>query len=117
MVSNAARKYESQQVKQVRQTPLVRQQPKGWNRLERALMVVGGAISLLLIITLLSTKISINNRQHDLQDLQARVSRVKNSNSSDRQEIAALTSQASLKRAAHKYGLSDKNSNVRNINR
>lgn len=119
MVSNAARKYEQQSEEQTASVPhrVPSQQPTRWTRFERGLMAIGGVISLLLVITLLSTKIAINNRQHDLQDLQAQVTRVKNSNSSDRQEIADLTSQASLKRAAQKYGLSDKNSNVRNINK
>lgn len=117
MVSNAARKYDQEEVQgeSIAVTPA--NQPVHWNRFERLLMIVGSAITLLLIITLLSTKISINTRQHDLQDLQAKVTQVKNNNASDQQEIADLTSQSSLKRAAHKYGLTDKNSNVRNVNR
>lgn len=117
MVSNAARKYEETevQVPTTQTTPV--NQPVRWTRFERLLMVVGSAVTLLLIITLLSTKISINNRQHDLQDLQAKVSRVKSNNASDQQEISDLTSQSSLKKVAQKYGLSDKNSNVRNVNK
>lgn len=117
MVSNAARKYEK--VSQPRQvtSPQPAEQPVHWSRFERLLMVVGGTITLVLIITLLSTKIAINTRQRNYQDLQAKVTQVKNSNASDRQEIADLTSQSNLKRIAKHYGLSDQNSNVRNVNR
>lgn len=121
MVSNAARKYEEQEQEQEQtiyvDQPQVDSQPVRWSRFERLMLVVGSAVTLLLIITLLSTKVSINNRQHELQDLQSRVARVKNNNASDRQEIADLTSQGSLKKIAQKYGLSDKNSNVRNVNK
>lgn len=117
MVSNAARKYEeTERSTQVTQ-PVPVNRPVHWSRFERLLMVVGSAVTLLLIITLLSTKIAINTRQHDLQDLQAKVAQVKNSNASDQQEIAELTSQSNLKNIAKKYGLSDKNSNVRNVNK
>ena len=61
MVSNAARKYEEEQVPV---TPIDQPQPGvqpvRWSRFERLLMVVGSAVTLLLIIALLSTKISIN---------------------------------------------------------
>ena len=118
MVSNAARNYEEEQVPV---TPIDQPQPGvqpvRWSRFERLLMVVGSAVTLLLIIALLSTKISINTRQHNLQDLQSKVAQVKNNNASDRQEIADLTSQGNLKKIAQKYGLSDKNSNVRNVNK
>ncbi|WP_283587932.1 septum formation initiator family protein [Limosilactobacillus viscerum] len=117
MGSNAARKYEEEETPKRATQVTPANQPVRWNRFERLLMVVGSAITLLLIITLLSTKISINTRQHDLQDLQAKITQVKNNNASDQQEIAELTSQSNLKRAAHKYGLTDKNSNVRNVNR
>lgn len=117
MVSNAARKYEEAKrpTQVTRSVPVNR--PVRWSRFERLLMVVGGAITLLLIIALLSTKIAINTRQRNLQDLQAKVTQVKNSNASDQQEIADLTSQSNLKNIAKKYGLSDKNSNVRNVNK
>ena len=54
--------------------------------------------------------------QH-LQDVQTQISKAKSSNTSSQQEIAELTSQSHLKSAAHKYGLTDKNSNVRNVNK
>ncbi len=69
------------------------------------------------MITLLSTKVAINNQQRHLQDVQTQISKAKNSNISSQQEIAELTSQSHLKSAAQKYGLTDKNSNVRNVNK
>lgn len=117
MVSNAARKFEKKEEPRQSTQVMPANQPVRWSRFERLLMVVGSAVTLLLVISLLSTKVTINSRQHQLQDLQSKITQVKNSNSSDQQEIAELTSQSNLKKAAHKYGLSDKNSNVRNVNK
>ncbi len=118
MVSNTARRLEKKQPQEKRQ-PI--QSPDvnkvSWSPFERLLVTIGSIISLCLVIILLSTKVTINNQQHHLQDLQGRISKVKNSNTSSQQEIAELTSQSHLKAAAHKYGLSDQNSNVRNINK
>lgn len=97
---------------------LPRQETKvHWSLFERLLVVVGGVVTLLLTVSLLSTKNTINNRQHHLQNLQTQISKAKSNNTSLQQEIDDLTSQANLKAAARKYGLSDKNSNVRNIDK
>ncbi|WP_137538413.1 cell division protein FtsL, partial [Escherichia coli] len=95
MVSNAARRYEEEQQEERvvgSAQPQLANQPIRWSKFERLLMVVGSAITLLLIITLLSTKISTNTRQHHLQDLQAKVAQAKNNNASDQQEVDDLTS-------------------------
>ena len=100
MVSNAARQLageqQPQQVprKKTYQQPKISPSPVRW-----------------------STKISINNQQRRLQDTQTQITKAKSSNTSLQQEIAELTTQSHLKSAAHKYGLSDKNSNVRNVNK
>ncbi|WP_289576672.1 cell division protein FtsL [Limosilactobacillus pontis] len=119
VVSNTARELSNEQ-----EAPQRVQQPRpvsvskvAWSPFERSLMIVGSIVTLFLIITLLSTKVTMNSRQHRLQDLQNQITRVKNANTSTHQEIAELTSQSNLKAAAHKYGLSDKISNVRNINK
>ncbi|MCH3927179.1 cell division protein FtsL [Limosilactobacillus sp.] len=118
VVSNTARELKEQP--EIKQTPVQRPaaNPRavGWSPFERLLVTVGGVVTLCLVIALLSTKVAINNQQHHLQDLQSQISKVKNANTSSQQEIAELTSQSHLKAAAHKYGLSDRNSNVRNIN-
>lgn len=118
VVSNTARELSKEQettpVQQVRTVSVTK---VAWSPFERLLMLVGSIVTLFLVITLLSTKVTTNSRQHHLQDLQNQITRVKNSNTSTHQEIAELTSQSHLKAAAHKYGLSDKISNVRNINK
>ncbi|WP_267202084.1 septum formation initiator family protein [Limosilactobacillus kribbianus] len=118
MVSNTARKLKEQpERKQASvQRSAANLRTVLWSPFERLLVIVGGIVTLCLVITLLSTKVAINNQQHHLQDLQSQISKVKNANTSSQQEIAELTSQSHLKAAAHKYGLSDRNSNVRNIN-
>ena len=102
MVSNAARQLAGEQQPQQAPRKKTYQQlkispnPVRWSKFERSLVAVGSLITLCLMISLLSTKIS---------------------NTSLQQEIAELTTQSHLKSAAHKYGLSDKNSNVRNVNK
>lgn len=123
MVSNAARQLAGEQQpqqaprKKTYQQPKISPSPVRWSKFERSLVVVGSLITLCLMISLLSTKISINNQQRRLQDTQTQITKAKSSNTSLQQEIAELTTQSHLKSAAHKYGLSDKNSNVRNVNK
>lgn len=123
MVSNAARQLAGEQQPQQAPRKKTYQQPKispslvRWSKFERSLVAVGSLITLCLMISLLSTKISINNQQRRLQDTQTQITKAKSSNTSLQQEIAELTTQSHLKSAAHKYGLSDKNSNVRNVNK
>ena len=119
VVSNTARELSNEQ-----EAPQPAKQPRpvsvskvAWSPFERSLMFVGSIVTLFLVITLLSTKVTMNSRQHRLQDLQNQITRVNNANTSTHQEIAELTSQSNLKAAAHKYGLSVKISNVRNVNK
>ncbi|MBB1069335.1 cell division protein FtsL [Limosilactobacillus sp. RRLNB_1_1] len=123
MVSNVARQLAGQEQplqmpeKKTYRQPQISPQPVRWSKFERFLVAAGSLITLVLMISLLSTKISINNQQRHLQDVQTQISKAKSSNTSSQQEIAELTSQSHLKSAAHKYGLTDKNSNVRNVNK
>lgn len=123
MVSNAARKLSGAQFqpleeeRQHQQHPRVKPQAVRWSKFERLLVAVGSLVTLVMMITLLSVKVSINNQQRHLQDLQSQITKIKSSNTSSQQEIAELTSQSHLKSAAHQYGLTDKNSNVRNVNK
>lgn len=119
VVSNTARELSNEQEtpQPAKQARPVNASKVAWSPFERSLMVFGSIVTLFLVITLLSTKVTMNSRQHRLQDLQSQITRVKNSNTSTHQEIAELTSQSNLKAAARKYGLSDKISNVRNVNK
>lgn len=119
MGSNTAQKLTNERSKseQPHHRSKVASQRVSWSPFERLLISVCSIVTLFLVITLLSAKVSINNQQHHLQDLQTKISKLNNANTSSQQEIAELTSQEHLKAAAQKYGLSDKNSNVRNINK
>ncbi|MDO4903338.1 MAG: cell division protein FtsL [Limosilactobacillus sp.] len=117
MVSNAARKYQQEEVYVQQQSVSTGSERVGLNAFEKTLYSLGAFATVLLLIVMISTKISINTAQHNLQDLQGQVAQTKNDNASQQQEISDLTSESHLKSVANKYGLSDKNSNVRNINR
>lgn len=122
MVSNAAKNLVDQTVPlregdwQTASAPQVTTQPVSWKQ-EFRLCAVCGAVLLALMGIVVSMKISVTNANHRLQDVQAQVSRVNNDNASERQEIAELTSESHLNHAAKKYGLSDANTSVRNVNK
>lgn len=86
-------------------------------RQEVRLCAVCGAVLLGLMGSVVTMKIAVTNANHQLQDVQARVTTVSNDNASERQEIAELTSESHLNQAAKKYGLSDANTSVRNVNK
>lgn len=123
MVSNTAKRISREQPKTTDPGAQVHRQlgpsvrTVTWSTFEKSLVTVCSILTLCLTITLLSTKNTINNRQHQLQDLQTKVAQAKNDNASYRQAISDLTSDSQLKKAAKKYGLTDQNSNVRNVNK
>ena len=123
MVSNTAKRISRDQPRTTDPGAQVHQQlgpsvkTVTWSTFERGLVTVCSILTLCLTISLLSTKNTINSRQHQLQDLQTKVYQAKNDNASHRQAIADMTSQSQLLSAAKKYGLVDHNSNVRNVNK
>lgn len=123
MVSNTAKRISRDQPRTTDPGTQARQQlgpavkTVTWSTFERALVTVCSVLTLCLTLSLLSTKNTINTRQHQLQDLQTKVYQAKNDNASHRQAIADLTNQSQLRAAAKKYGLVDHNSNVRNVNK
>ncbi|WP_367341883.1 cell division protein FtsL [Limosilactobacillus sp.] len=90
--------------------------PVSWTG-ERRLLAVCGAIVMAMMICLVTTKIEVTSANHQLQNVQAKVSKVSNSNANERQLIAQLTSESNLNRAAKKYGFTDANTSVRNVNK
>lgn len=123
MVSNTAKRISRDQPRTTDPGAQVHQQlgpsvkTVTWSTFERGLVTVCSILTLCLTISLLSTKNTINSRQHQLQDLQTKVYQAKNDNASHRQAIADMTSQSQLRSAAKEYGLVDHNSNVRNVNK
>ena len=121
MVSNTAKRISRDQPRTTDPGAQVHQQlgpsvkTVTWSTFERGLVTVCSILTLCLTISLLSTKNTINSRQHQLQDLQTKVYQAKNDNASHRQAIADMTSQSQLRSAAKKYGLIDINTNVSNV--
>lgn len=120
MVSNAAKNLVNQTTPQQEEWQATPAQPTvpvvSW-RQEIRLCVACGAVLLGMMGAVVTMKIAVTNANHHLQDVQAQVSRVSNDNASERQEIAELTSESHLNQAAKKYGFSDANTSVRNVNK
>ncbi len=86
------------------------------SKFEILLCLVASLVLGWMVVNLISAKITLNAKQEQLQAVQTKVSSVNSSNTSIQQEIAELTSQSHLKKVAQKYGLTDANSSVRNVN-
>lgn len=91
-------------------------QPVQLSKFEYTLISCCTAVLCIMMISLISAKISVNNSQRHLQNIQTKISQVNNSNISQQQEIGDLTSQSNLKKIAKKYNLKDSSTNVRNVN-
>ena len=107
MASNAARKL-NQPTPQLtprpnQPTPQVKshQHRLPFSPFEKILMIFGALIAFSMMIMVVTTQLSV----------------VKQQNVSDQQEVTTLTSQARLEQIAQKYGLTDANSSVRNVNK
>ena len=114
MASNAARKL-NQPTPQLtprpnQPTPQVKshQHRLPFSPFEKILMIFGALVAFSMMIMVVTTQLSVVKQQHRLQNLQ---------NVSDQQEVTTLTSQARLEQIAQKYGLTDANSSVRNVNK
>ena len=122
MVSNAAHNLanNSRETEKAQQRQLIVNSPKGmpvsWAG-ERRLLAICGAIMMVMMVCLVTSKIDVTNANHQLQNVQAKVNQVSNSNPNERQLIAQLTSESNLNRAANKYGFTDANTSVRNVNK
>lgn len=91
--------------------------PVAFSKFEYLLTTCCALVICAMMVTLVSSKISVNNSQRHLQDVQSKISQVNNSNISQQQEIGDATSQSSLQKIANKYNLKDLNTNVRNVNK
>ena len=123
MASNAARKL-NQPTPQLtprpnQPTPQVKshQHRLPFSPFEKILMIFGALIAFSMMIMVVTTQLSVVKQQHRRQNLQTQVANVKQQNVSDQQEVTTLTSQARLEQIAQKYGLTDANSSVRNVNK
>ena len=121
MDENTARELRQQTQPTPAAQPTVTSQPTvgrvPFSKFEILLGVVCTALVAWMVVSLISAKIALNNHQHTLQQVQNQIAKVNSSNTSIQQEIAEATSQANLQKVAKKYGLTDANSSVRNVNR
>ncbi|HJF53584.1 MAG TPA: cell division protein FtsL [Limosilactobacillus coleohominis] len=116
--TNVAKKLtETQPVQQPREATQPQFQPVAISKFEYLLTGCCAFVICAMMISLISAKISVNNSQRHLQNIQTQISKVNNSNISQQQEIGDLTSQSNLQKIAAKYNLNDSNTNVRNVNK
>lgn len=104
-----------QQEQQPNLHPVQRKVPA--SKFEVLLGIVCTAIVAWMVVSVISLKITLTNHQQQLQQVQTKIIKINGSNTSIQQEIAEVTSQSNLQRIAHKYGLTDANSSVRNVNK
>jgi cell division protein FtsL len=116
--TNVARKLtQPRRVEQPQTRPMAQFKPVAISKFEYLLTTCCALVICAMMITLISAKISVNNSQRHLQNVQTKISRVNNSNISQQQEIGDITSQSNLQKVAQKYNLKDSNTNVRNVNK
>ena len=120
MDANTAR-----ELRQVEPTPQPEQQPEFHpvkekvpvSKFEVLLGIVCTVIVAWMVVSVISSKIALTNDQQQFQQVQTKITKINGSNTSIQQEIAEVTSQSNLQRIAHKYGLTDAYSSVRNVNK
>jgi cell division protein FtsL len=127
MADNAAKQYNSQEWQQAVEQPRVAPSPQvapnqaplkvSWSRFEKILVTACGLVLTFMMVTLVSTKITLTNNQHQLQNVNTKITKISNKNSSAKQVISELTSQSHLEKVAKKHGLTLSNNNIRNVNK
>ncbi|KIS03092.1 cell division protein FtsL [Paucilactobacillus wasatchensis] len=88
-----------------------------WSKFEKVLVTSCSLVLTFMMITLVSTKIAVTNTQHQLQNVNSSITKVKSSNTSNRQVINELTSQSHLEKVAKENGLTISNTDIRNVNK
>ena len=100
MDENTARELRQQTQPTPAAQPTVTAQPTvgrvPFSKFEILLGVVCTALVAWMVVSLISSKIALNNHQHTLQQVQNQIAKVNSSNTSIQQEIAEATSQANL---------------------
>ena len=84
---------------------------------EKIMITVGTLVVTALLVLLVSTKITTNNRQEHLQNLQSTATSLSSSNSDQQQEIDEKTNSSNLKSMASKYSMSDVTNSTRNVSK
>lgn len=120
-MNNTARDFElyeqPQIIEQPNQEPTRRAQTKKvpLSRREGLLLAVLGVVTMVMMIALVSVKVSITVSQQQLQKVNASVDNVTSRNVDLRQEVGELTSSQRLTAYAQDHGMKMSDNNVRNV--
>ncbi|HJE86467.1 cell division protein FtsL [Levilactobacillus brevis] len=87
------------------------------SKFEKCLMTVCGLVLAVLMVCVVSAKISLSNAQHELQSVNSAVTTYTNRNTNKQQQINELQSRSRLDKIAKKQGLSLQNDRIRNVNK
>lgn len=98
------------------QTPEIgANQRLGLNAFEKALIACGSVMLTVLMLVVVSSKISLSDSQHQLQHLDTRITNIHNNNTNLQQQIGELQSSSRLQKIAKENGMSLSNGNIRNV--
>ncbi|KRM58526.1 cell division protein FtsL [Secundilactobacillus malefermentans] len=99
--------------------PRVKVLPKSLpvSKFEKCLMTVCGVVIVVMMIWTINVTIGVSATQHQLQDLQTRVTQLKSDNTNHRQEANELLSRSRLDKIAKKSGLTLSNDKIRNVDK
>lgn len=119
MADSSARKiaYEpdrqSESVKRKRAVPDSRK--VRWTRLERTLVIVGSVVTVIMMTFLVSSSNTATSTQHELSNVEQKISNKENNITKLRQRIGELTSNSRLNKIARANGLTLNDKNIRTV--
>ncbi|WP_125762663.1 cell division protein FtsL [Companilactobacillus hulinensis] len=87
------------------------------SKLEATLIVGLGLLTLALMVSLVSVKVSMTSAQNNLDQITTEITKVNTNNVNLRQEISEMTSFDRLSAFAKKHDLKMSNKNVRNVSK
>jgi len=87
------------------------------SKFEKCLLTACGLVLAVLMVCVVSSKITMTNAQHNLQSINNRITTVQNHNTNAQQQINELQSRSRLDKIAKKQGLILENARIRNVNK
>ncbi|WP_125581857.1 cell division protein FtsL [Levilactobacillus cerevisiae] len=87
------------------------------SKFEKCLLTACGLVLAVMMVCVVSAKITTTNAQHNLQSINSRITTVQNHNTNAQQQINELQSRSRLDKIAKKQGLSLQNARIRNVNK
>nr|WP_054757543.1 cell division protein FtsL [Liquorilactobacillus satsumensis] len=80
-------------------------------------VVIAGLMVMVLMITVISAKITLSKAQYNLQQVNQGIVSLQNKNVDTKQEISELSSRSRLTQIAQNLGLKMNNQNIRNVSK